>query len=295
MEPLLRSVLFMPGDSQHKIRKAAQMDVDAVVMDLEDGVALSQKAVARQTVCEALQTVDFGRTTRYVRLNPVESDFFADDLAATLPGKPAGYVLPKVASAVSLQQLGDELDRAEDNYGWPRNSIALLAIIESALGVMNLAQIAQASPRLIALLFGAEDLAGDLGAIRTKEGDEVAYARSALVVAAAAYRLLAIDMVYFDLNDLAGFEQECIVARRFGYTGKMVIHPKQVAIANRIFAPSPAEIAQAERIILAYQTHQQAGVGAFELDGRMVDLPVVRAAERILQRAKRARGLNTEF
>jgi citrate lyase beta subunit len=288
MEPLLRSVLFMPGDSPHKIRKAAQLDVDAVVMDLEDGVALSQKAVARQTVYEALQTVDFGRAARYVRLNPVDSAFFADDVAATLPGRADGYVLPKVSSAAALQRLSSELDQAEDKYGWPANSIALLAIIESALGVMNLAQIAQASPRLVALLFGAEDLAGDLGAIRSKEGDEVAYARSALVMAAAAYGLQAIDMVYFDLHDLAGFEQECIAGRRFGYAGKMVIHPKQVAKANRIFAPSPAEIAQAERIIQAHQTHQQAGIGAFELDGRLVDLPVVRAAERVLHKAERA-------
>jgi citrate lyase beta subunit len=288
MEPLLRSVLFMPGDSPAKIRKAAQMDVDAVVMDLEDGVALSQKAVARQTICEALQTVNFGSSARYVRLNPVGSDWFADDLAATLPSKPDGYVLPKVSSAESVLRLSDELDQAEERYGWPRHSIALLAVIESALGVMNLAQIAQASPRLTALLFGAEDLASDLGAIRTKGGDEVAYARSALLIAAAAYGLLAIDMVYFDLHDLAGFEQECLVARRFGYAGKMVIHPKQVAIANRMFAPSPAEIAHAQQIILAHQAQQQSGVGAFELNGRMVDMPVVRAAERVLQKAKAA-------
>jgi citrate lyase beta subunit len=279
----------MPGDSLHKIRKAAGMDVDAVVMDLEDGVALSQKTVARQTVCEALQTVDFGSSARYVRLNPVGSNFFAEDLASTLPGKPDGYVLPKVTSAATLERLDDELDRAEDGYGWPRHSIALLAIIESALGVMRLDQIAQASPRLVALMFGAEDLASDLGAIRTKQGDEVACARSALVIAAAAYGLLAIDMVYFDLNDPAGFEQECRVGRCFGYAGKMVIHPKQVAIANRLFAPSPEEIAQAERIILAHQAHQRSGIGAFELDGRMVDMPVVRAAERVLRKARSAR------
>jgi citrate lyase beta subunit len=288
MEPLLRSLLFMPGDSLRKIQKAAQSAVDAAVMDLEDGVALSQKVLARQTVCEALQTINFGNTARYVRLNPVGSAWFADDLAATLPYHPDGYVLPKVASAASLARLSNELDQAEADYGWPRHSIALLAVVESALGVMNLAQIAQASPRLIALLFGAEDLASDLGAIRTKGGDEVAYARSALVVAAAAYGLLAIDMVYFDLVDLAGFEEECNVGRRFGYAGKMLIHPQQVAVANRIFAPSPAEIAHAQRIIDAHQTQQQAGVGAFALDGRMVDLPVVRAAERVVQKARRA-------
>jgi citrate lyase beta subunit len=282
-------MLFMPGDSLHKIRKAAQMDVDAVVMDLEDGVALNKKAIARQTVCEALPTLDFGRSAHYVRLNPVGSDFFAEDLAATLPCKPDGYVLPKVTSAAALARLSDKLDQAEDGYGWPRNSIALLAVIESALGVMKLDEIAQASPRLAALMFGAEDLASDLGAIRTKQGDEVAYARSAVVIAAAAYGLLAIDMVYFDLNDLAGFEEECKAGRRFGYAGKMVIHPRQVAVANRIFAPSPEEIAHAERIILAHQTHQQSGIGAFELDGRMVDMPVVRAAERILEKARMAR------
>ena len=290
MEPLLRSLLFMPGDSPPKIRKAAQLEVDAIVMDLEDGVAPSQKEVARQSVGEALQTVDFGGRARYVRLNPVDSALFAADLAATLPHKPDGYVLPKAASAESLVQLSDELTQAEDQYGWPHRSIVLLAVIGSALGVMNLAQIAASSSRLIALLFGAEDLASDLGAIRSKQGDEVAYARSALVVAAAAYGLLAIDMVYFALNDPAGLEEECLSGRRFGYAGKMVIHPKQVAIANRIFAPSPAEIAHAERIIQAYQAHQASGVGAFALDGRMVDLPVVRAAERVLQKA-RASGL----
>lgn len=288
MNALLRSVLFMPGDSLRKIQKAAQLEVDALVMDLEDGVAFNQKVQARQTVTQALQTIDFGNRSRFVRINPVDSDFGWDDLHATLPGRPDGYVLPKVRNASAITQVSEWLDQAERANGWPANSVHLLAVIESALAVMKLDDIAQASPRLSALLFGAEDLASDIGAIRSKLGDEVAYARSAVVIAAAAYGLAAIDMVCFDLNDQSGFKAECRVGRSFGYAGKMVIHPNQVAISNRVFSPSPAEIAHAERIVAAYQSQQDAGVGAFTLDGRMVDLPVVRAAELMLEKAKLA-------
>ncbi|HEX9924505.1 MAG TPA: CoA ester lyase, partial [Anaerolineae bacterium] len=202
---------------------------------------------------------------------------------------PDGYVIPKVETAKQIQLVEHRLDEAERRHGWPDGSIRLLALIETALGVLNLAEIAQASPRLEALMFGAEDLAGDLGAQRTRAGWEVFYARSAVVTAAAAFGLQAIDMVFVDLQDLEGLAAEATLARQLGYEGKMAIHPRQVEVLNRVFAPSPAEIERAQRLVKAHAAHQAAGAGAFELDGKMVDLPVVRMAERVLEKARAAR------
>ncbi|MEZ4861198.1 MAG: CoA ester lyase [Caldilineaceae bacterium] len=288
MNRLRRSLLFMPGDSLPKIRKATTLAVDCIVMDLEDGVALSQKVAARQVVVEALQSFDFGARERFVRLNEIEREHFLPDLEATIGARPDGYVLPKVSDVDQLRQLSDLLDWAEARRNWPTGVITILAVIESALGIMNLREIAQATPRLRALLFGAEDLASDLGAMRTPQGVEVAYARSAVVMAAAAYRLQAIDMVFFDLNDLAGLAAECEVARQLGYVGKMAIHPKQLPIINHAFAPTAAEIEQAQRLMDAYHARLAAGIGAFEFEGRLVDGPVVRAAETVLARARQA-------
>lgn len=287
-KPIRRSVLFMPGDSMRKISKATQMDVDSIVMDLEDSVAFNNKDEARRTVSEALNTLDFGGSERLIRLNSVNTSLWKDDVEATVDSRPDGYALPKVESAEQIQLVSYTLTEAEATHSWPEHSIRLLAIIETAKGIMNLREIAQASQRLGALMFGAEDLAGDIGAKRTRAGWEVFYARSAVVTAAAAYGLQAIDMVLADLNDLERLEEECIFARELGYEGKIAIHPRQVDVINRVFAPSPEEIEQARRLIQAHDEHQAAKSGVFELDGKMVDMPMVRMAERVLEKAKAA-------
>lgn len=280
-----RAVLFMPGDSEHKIAKAAALGIDAIAMDLEDGVAWSQKDTARGTVARALQTLDFGRSERVVRINPVGSGLEAADVAATVGGRPDAYMLPKVQQPEQVAWLDQVLSREEAERGWPAGSVKILAIIETALGVMNVREIAQASDRLEALLFGAEDLAGDIGAMRTRAGWEIFYARSAVVTAAAAYGKQAIDMVFVDLHDGAGLEAECRQAVELGYQGKMAIHPRQAAVIQAAFSPTPEQVAAARRLIDAYHTHQAAGAGVFALDGKMVDAPMVRAAERVLARA----------
>ncbi len=285
---LRRAMLFMPGDSLRKIEKAIGLGADSIVMDLEDGVAFSQKAAARHTIVQALQTLDFGRSERLVRMNPVGSELAEDDLRSTITGRPAGYVLPKAEFAEQVEMLAEFLTLEERARGWPAGQIKILPIVETALGVMNVREIALADPRVDALLFGAEDLAGDMGAVRTSAGWEVFYARSAVVMAAKAYRLQAIDQVYFDLNNLEGFEAECQTGRQMAYDGKMVIHPRQAEIAQRVFAPSPEEIQRAQRIVQAHEEAQAAGLGAFALDGRMVDMPVVRMAEQVLSKAKAA-------
>lgn len=292
-ERVRRALLFMPGDDRRKIEKGAALGVDAVIMDLEDGVALNQKPAARATVAAALREVDFGATERLVRINPFGSVFHEDDRAVTIIGHPDGYVLPKVEAAESLRAMDAWLSAAEREHGWPADGIALLAIVETALGVVNLREIAGLArevPRLAALIFGAEDLAGDMGALRTPDGWEGFYARSAVVLHAKAFGLQAIDTPYVQLHDETGLIAATEQALSLGYTGKLAIHPKQVAPIQRTFSPSEDEIRRAQALIAAHAAQQAAGTGVFQFEGRMIDMPMIRAAETVLARA-RAAGL----
>lgn len=290
MGGIRRSVLFMPADSLRKITKATTLDVDCIVMDLEDGVALNRKEEGRTTAIEACETLDFGQRECLIRINSPRTFMAPDDLQAVRQARPDGVVIPKVESAEDLKQVDDFLTQAEREEGWPEGGIKLHALIESARGVLFLPQIVVASTRLATLMFGAEDLAGDMGAIRTPQGTEIFYARSAVVTAAAAFGLDALDMIYTDFKDMDGLATESQQARQLGYTGKMAIHPKQVAVINEVFSPSPEEIAAATELIAAHEEHQAAGTGAFAFHGKMVDMPMIRAAESVIDKA-RAAGL----
>lgn len=283
-----RALLYMPGDDRRKIQKATTLGVDCVCMDLEDGVALNSKGQARAMVAEALRTLDFGQAERLLRINAPGSGLEVDDLAAVLPARPDGVVVPKVTEAGQLRWVSAQLAAAERAQGWAQGSIRLMAIVETARGVVNLAEIAAADPRLEVLIFGAEDLAGDVGAVRTREGWEVFYARSAVVTTAAAFDLQAVDMVYVDFHDLEGLRQEALQGAQMGFAGKQVIHPGQVDPVQGAFTPDEAAVAHARRIIAAFEAHQAAGTGAFALDGKMVDMPIVRAARGVLARARAA-------
>lgn len=285
MTRVRRSLLFMPGDSLRKIEKATHLPTDSIIMDLEDGVALSRKAEARVAVVEALRALDFGGRERLVRINPVGSGLETADLEAVAASQPDGLVIPKVESAAQVQRISQALASAEQAHAWAPGAVRLLVIVETALGVMNVREIAGADERVDALMFGAEDLAGDIGATRTAEGWEVFYARSAVVTAAAAYRRQAIDTVFVDLTDVEGLRRECERAMQMGYTGKMAIHPRQVEVINAAFTPSAEAVAQAQRLIEAYTQQQAAGAGAFAYEGKMVDMPLIRAAEHVLARA----------
>lgn len=287
-----RAMLFMPGDSRRKIEKGAGMDVDAIIMDLEDGVALNNKVVARESVAGALTEIDFGRSERLVRTNMVIPNWiYTDDIHVTVGARPDGYVLPKIETADQIEHVSMLLSAYEDQYGWEQHSLKLIAIIETAKGIVNLKEIAQASPRLDALMFGAEDLAGDMGATRTPQGWEVFYARSAVVTHAKAFGLDAIDTVFIDLQaDDEILMAETRTALQMGYTGKLAIHPKQVAPIQAVFTPTQAEIDDAQALIDAHNQHQSQGAGVFEYQGKMIDMPMVRAALAVIERA-RACGL----
>ena len=282
-----RSLLFTPGDDMHKLEKAAGLAADGVILDLEDGVALSRKTTARDTVIDALERLDFGGRERLVRVNPVNSALCRRDLEAVVPARPDGVVVAKVESPDDLTSVAHFVTDVERQHGWPVGGMRLLAMIETARGVLNVATIAGATPRLDALIFGGEDFAANVGARRSKAGGELLYARSALVTAGAAYGLQAIDMIFVELDNATDLAEECAFARGLGFVGKTAIHPAQLAPINVAFTPTPEEVAYAERLLAAYEAAQAAGVGAFELDGRMVDRPMVRAARQVLARAER--------
>lgn len=283
-----RALLYTPGDDLHKIRKAATLGVDAVCMDMEDGVALNHKDLARQAILQALSSIKFGDTERLVRINPIGSGRELDDIQVVLSAHPDGIVVPKVEHAEHIRWASAQIAEAERKFGWPPGEITLLIGVETAFGIINLREISSADPRLEALIFGSEDLAGDIGAIRTLEAWEIFYARSAVVTHAAAFGLQAIDMVFIDFQDSQGLRREAIQGAQMGYSGKQVIHPNQVSPTQEAFTPTEAEIAYAKRVVEAFHFHQQAGSGAFALDGKMIDMPIVKAAERILLRAHAA-------
>jgi len=265
-----------------------------VIMDLEDGVALNRKEDARRTTRDALKDLDFGGTERLVRINPVQCDWWEDDLTGTIEGRPDGYIIPKVESAAHVKQVNDFLTKEERRYGWIDGGIRLLAIVESAKGIINLNEIASSTPRLAALVFGAEDLAGDIGATRTPDGWEVFYGRSAIVIHAKAYGLQAIDTPFVDL----AAEDSMLIAKAeqalyMGYTGKLAIHPRQIEPIQATFTPTDAQIQRAKALIDAHSAHQASGEGVFAFEGRMVDMPMVRAAEAVLERA-RAAGIEVD-
>lgn len=283
-----RALLYMPGDEMHKIQKATTLGVDCICMDMEDGVAVNRKGVARDTIVEALHTLDFGRSERLVRINPVGSGLEMEDLHAAMDAHPDGVVIPKVETPDQILWASQSIASVEKKNGWSQGGICLIAIVETARAMINLAQIAGADSRLQALIFGSEDLASDIGAIRTREGWEVFYARSAVVTHAAAFALQAIDQVYLDLHDTEGLVRDCQFGVQLGFSGKQIIHPNQVDAVQTSFTPSDEAIAHALRLMEAFTSHQQSGRGAFAMDGKMVDAPIIKAAERVLERARAA-------
>lgn len=275
-----RSVLFSPGDQPDLLRKAPATGADVVIFDIEDAVAPDAKARARETVNGALHDID-PECEVCVRVNPagIAAD---DDLAAVLDGSPRldGVVLPKTRGPDDVETLACLL--AEHDADLP-----VLALVESAAGVLAAEDIAAADPT-DALLFGAEDFAADVGATRTAEGTEVLYARQRVVTAASAAGVDAIDTLWTDFEDTDGLRADTERGIGMGYDGKMVIHPDQVAIVNEAFTPSAERIEWAERILAARDRAATEGRGVFEVDGEMVDAPLVTQAERVLERAEAA-------
>jgi len=283
-----RAILYMPGHDREKIIKSLTLGVDSICMDMEDAVLLERKQEAREVVIEALNSLDFGRTEKLIRINPINSGFEVDDLASVIPAHPDGVIIPKVEQRDHIRWVSDRINKIERQQQWHIGEIPILAIIETARGITNLHSIAEADPRVSALIIGAEDLAADIGATRTQEGSEVFYARSALITHAASAGLQAIDMVFVDINDMAGLTHEAEHGAKIGFAGKQIIHPKQVYPVQEAFSPDSDTIEYAVRIIESYEIHQQSGKGVFTINGKMIDAPTLKFAKRILARAQAA-------
>jgi citrate lyase subunit beta-like protein len=284
-----RALLYMPGDNWKMITKSITLGVDSICMDMEDGAAVNKKAEARVTIAKALQELDFGKSEKLARINSVGSGLEEEDIEAVLPYHPDGIVIPKVESFGQVEWASKIIEAAELKYGWPINSIGILAGVETAKGILNLKEIA-AHPRLAsrAIIFGGEDFAASIGATRTKDAIELLYARQAVVVACAANDLQAIDIVAIDYKDLEALRIESEFGARLGFVGKQIIHPAQVEPVQTAFTPNAEAIMNAKRIVETFDASQKEGRGAYSLDGKMIDMPLLKNAQKVLERANAA-------
>lgn len=290
----MRSLLFVPADSERKFEKALQTGTDGIILDLEDSVAHAQKAKARASAADLLKaakTIEKTAEKRpllYVRVNALDTGMTDADLDAVMRAGPDGIMLPKSLAGADVQHLAAKLAVREAEYGLADGTTRIIAIAtETAHAIFGLGSYRGASHRLHALTWGAEDLSSDIGAEtpRLKDGSYTPpfmLVRSLALMAAHAADVIAMDTVYPNFRDQDGFRRDCELARRDGFTSKMAIHPDQIAIINEVFTPPADEIARAQKIIALFAANPDAGV--IGLDGEMLDRPHLKRAERLLKR-----------
>jgi citrate lyase subunit beta / citryl-CoA lyase len=281
-----RSWMFVPGNKERFLAKAATSAADVVLLDLEDGVLPAEKEHARALIGDTLAVADFA-PPRYVRVNARETPWHADDLDAVVRPGLAGICLPKTRSPDDVLSLAADLDRLETTASLESRSIRILAAIEDAAALLAAPAIAQSDARVVGLIFGGEDYALDLGlgTARTGEAAEQLYARSSIVVAARAAGVLSVDGVFPDLDDPDGMLADVMQARGLGFTSKSTFNPRQVDEINRVFSPQPEEIAYARRVVDSFEDAQTRGDASVVVGGQLVDLPIVRRAQRTLELA----------
>jgi citrate lyase subunit beta/citryl-CoA lyase len=282
-------MLFVPADSERKLARAASVGADAIILDLEDSVADSRKPEARRMAASLLHAAGTSASAMFVRVNPLQGGMTVEDLCAVVRPGLAGIVLPKAEGAADVARLGHYLEALEARAGMDAGSVKVVVVAtETAGAIFALGTYAQAHPRLAALTWGAEDLAAAVGATANKEEGgswtpPYQMARTTCLFAAAAACVAPIETLYSDYKDLSGLQADCRRARRDGFVGRLAIHPDQVALINASFTPSEAEIAEARRVVEAFA--QAPGLGVVALDGRMYDLPHLKAARRTLASA----------
>jgi citrate lyase subunit beta/citryl-CoA lyase len=282
-ERFRRSRLYLPGNEPKHFLNARLHGPDAIILDLEDAVAPSEKDAARLLVRNALRAVDFGHCERMVRIN--QGELGLADVDAVVPQNVHVILIPKTETADQVKAVDA---RAEDvrRAAGLENPCLLMPIIESALGCFNALAIATASPNVVGLTIGLEDYTADLGAQRTPEGRESLWARQIVVNAARAAGVTPSDSVFSDLADMEGLRKACLEARSLGYEGKGCIHPRQVPVINEAFTPSDDEVKKAGRIVLAFEDAERRGLGVVALGSKMIDAPVVKRALRTVRIAE---------
>jgi citrate lyase subunit beta/citryl-CoA lyase len=285
-----RSIHFVPGGQQRMLDKALTLPADGLILDLEDAVPPDRKAETRPIVCEWLKR-DFGGRERWVRMNPISTDLARADLEETIAGRPDGYVVPKPRHAADVREIAQILDVLEHRHGIPPGRTRLLPIAtETPEGLLNIAQVAAASPRIVAISWGIEDLGAAMGLPRVRDAqakylDIPRYARTMCAIAASAAGVDWLDTVYTDIADLEGLRRECEDGVAMGFSGKISIHPSQIAVINEAFTPDKALVAEARELVALFEEHRARGAYAFRFKGQMVDAPHLARARKLLQRA----------
>ena len=289
---MIRSMLFIPGNSPSMLQNADIHGADAIILDLEDAVALDQKDAARFLVKNAMGLLK-GKQQIIIRINPVDSEYFEKDLEAVIPLRPDMIMPAKVNSKEDIETIAKKIEEIEGKNNMEPGSTRLLPLIETALGLENAFEIACASKRIFGLFLGAEDMSSDLRAIRSKEGAEILYARGRIVSAARAANVEAFDTPFTDVNDTEGLLKDASFARSIGFSGKASISPRHIEGINSCFTPSKKEIAHARAVLNAVEEGVRLGKGAVSLNGKMIDKPIEKRARQVLD-AIRALGIAEE-
>ncbi len=287
-----RTMLFLPANNPNMIVNGGLLGADSLIFDLEDAVSPDEKDAARELLKNALQALDFGKCELIVRINGLDTPYWEEDLEEILPLKPAAIMPPKVCDGDYIRRLDEKMTQVEASHGIPQGTTRILALLETAVGVENAYAIASASPRMVGLFLGAEDLTADLRCQRTKEGGEILYARGRLVCAARAAGIEVYDTPFTDVRDLEGLEKDAAFAKSLGFSGKACISPAHVATVNRVFSPTQKEIDYARDVFAAIAEAKRQGKGAIALRGKMIDAPIVLRAKLVLEAASEIEGVD---
>lgn len=277
MKRLRRTMLFMPGNNPGMLQDAAILGADSIILDLEDAVSISEKDSARILVREAIKNIDYSNVEVVVRINPLDNEFGLEDLEVIGRAKPDALMIPK-ADEEEIKEVHNILDRIEREEGFEEGFLKIIPLVETAFGLENVYNVIKASNRVIAVLLGGEDLTADLGIKRTKEGEEIFYARNKVATACKALKVDAIDTPFTDTNDYEGLTSDTQKAKSVGMSGKAAINPRQIDTIHDVFAPTEKEIKHALRILDALEEAKKEGKGVFSVDGKMVDAPVISRA-----------------
>ncbi|MDZ7378629.1 MAG: CoA ester lyase [candidate division KSB1 bacterium] len=283
---VLRSLLFVPGNRSDMLQKAVRLTPDAFVPDMEDSVSAPEKGRARELIASFLPELAASGVPVIPRVNALDTGLLEADLAAVVGPYSYGVSVGKVSTPRDVEIIADTLARLELQAGIPVGQTRLVPWLETALAIVRAYEICTASPRIVAVAFGAEDFTHDMAIARTEDDSEVAVPRNLVCIAARAANVLALDTPYFLFRDPEGLQRNALASKKIGFKGKFAIHPAQLDIINATFSPSPEEIDYARRVVAAFAEAERAGKGATSLDGKVVDVPVVKRARALLEVAE---------
>lgn len=286
---VLRSLLFVPGNQPRMLERASGLKPDAFIPDLEDSVPLDEKSNARKVTRSFLAKLASGGAPVIPRVNSLDTGLLDDDLEAVVGSHVFGVSVGKIETPEDISIISAKLEALERKVGIESGSIRLVPWIETAMAIVHLYKICMASPRIVGVAFGAEDFTNDMGIERTESESETYFARNSIAVAARAADVLALDTPYFSFRNSEGLRDNAKTAKHYGFKGKFAIHPAQIDIINETFSPSDTEIEHARRVVEAFEEAASRGRGSTSLDGKVVDVPVVKRAQAVLELAESMR------